>query len=464
VLEWEPMKATRRKFIKTGVSLGVGLSVAQICGKSFAQKDRPNILLILVDQDRYPAHTPPLNRPTLDRLKKNGLEFKNAFCAYPLCSPSRATILTGKYPHQAGVLCNIDTTQKNPSLSPKIPNLATVFSGAGYQTAYFGKWHLTRRPHSSGDFKRYGFDDIKIFNQAVGFGSDQKVIGEAAQWIERQKNQARPWLMICSVINPHDICFPGLAKLYGEIPEYPVSVPPNFIEDAGKIYPPLAGAMAAYAKTNRVPKDETGWLEYLRFYCYLTELIDRQLGSLLDSLQGNGQDQNTIVIYTADHGEMGGSHGLVNKSHTMFEETIHIPLVLNSPMLFQGARNYDGLVSHLDLVPTLAGIAGVKWPEPLMGRDLSLLACGKNAPEREMIFCEGQGEMKSTPPWRGLRTRNWKYWHYLDGAEFLFDLQTDPGEISNLAGGKSFQEINFEFRSKVRGFRLETQDPFKEFL
>jgi len=455
----------RRQFIKASSLLGAGLSLTGFSRKSPARPDKPNILILLVDQDRYPMHTPPLKRPIVEHLKKTGIEFHNTFASFPLCSPSRATILTGKYPHQVGIFTNVDFSKKNPSLSPRVPNLGRIFSKAGYRTAYFGKWHLTRRAHSSGEIKKYGFDEMHISNQLVAFGSDLRVIENTARWLKKQKNKNQPWLCICAPINPHDIClFPSLVRFYGKIPEYPLSPPPNFTKHPGEIYPGFGEYLKVIEIRSRYPKTEAGWREYLRFYCYLTELVDRQLLVVLEALEESGQMKNTIIIYTSDHGEMGGSHGLVNKGMAMYEENLRVPLIISIPGKISAPGDYYGLVSNIDLVPTICRLAGVSWPERLLGRDLSPLFEGKKVGERELIFSEGQAEYQKTPPWRGLRTKKYKYWHYLDGREFLFDLEKDLLEINNLAQVAEYKDLLEEFRERVRRFRRDTKDPFPEFL
>ncbi len=456
---------TRRQFIKTSAFLGAGLTLSGFSRRAFSKPDRPNILILLVDQDRYPMHTPALKRPIVERLKKTGIEFHNAFASFPLCSPSRSTILTGKYPHQVGIFANVDFSQKNPSLSPKFPNLGRVFSQAGYYTIYFGKWHLTRRAHSTDEIKKYGFNEMHISNQLVAFGSDERVIKNTASWIKKQGRRKKPWLCFCAPINPHDIClYPILTKFYGKIPDYPIKIPPNFNAHPEQIHSGFGDYLKLSGIKSRYPKDEEGWIKYLRFYCYLTELVDRRLLVVLDALEESGQMENTIIIYTSDHGEMGGSHGLVNKGMAMYEENLKVPLVISYPELVRSHRSYYGLVSNLDLVPTICGLAGVSWPERLLGKDLSPLFKGEEIEEREMIFSEGQAEYQKTPPWRGLRTKRFKYWHYLDGSEFLFDLEKDPLEINNLARQLEYKDLLAEFREKVRNFRKSTQDPFRQFL
>ena len=445
--------------MRTCASAGAGLGLAGLGAKVAALDSRPNILLVLVDQDRAPTHTPMLKRPNLERLRQSGVDFSHAYCSYPLCSPSRSTILTGKYPHQVGVFANIDFIRKTQSLSPETPNLGRVFSRAGYQTAYFGKWHLTRGPHNRERMRKYGFGEMHISNEAVAVGSDEKVLAAAARWIQKQKARGRPWLGIVSPVNPHDICFPFLAQFYGEIPEYPVSLPPNFNDDPGRLYPGFGEYLKSSAIKIQRPRTEAGWKRYLDFYCFLTELIDRNISIVLEALSESGQEQDTVVVYSSDHGEMAGSHGLVNKSMGMYEENLHIPLVISCPRLASRAVKYGGLVSNIDLVPTLASLAGVSWPEPLPGFDLSPILNGKAVSRPEMIFAEGKTEYEGASPWRGVRTANWKYWRYQDGAEFLFELESDPLELNNLAGESSFREIKRGLQEQLKNFQLTTRDP-----
>ena len=452
------MRNTRRDFIRAGAAAGCGLGLAGVARSGFAGADRPNVLLILVDQDRGDLRLPVLKRPNLDRIRSSGLEFKSAYCAYPLCSPSRTTIMTGRYPHQAAVFANIDFIRKTQSLDPKIPNLGGAFSQAGYQTAYFGKWHLTRGAHNHQRMSRYGFSEMHVSNEAVAAGSDARVLSDSAKWIRARKGNARPWMCIASPINPHDICFPALAAFYGKIPEYPVALPQSFIDDPGEIYSEFGRYLTTSAIKTQRPKTPESWKRYLDFYCHLIEQSDRGIGVLLDALAESGQDENTIVIYTSDHGEMGGAHGLVNKGMAMYEENLRVPLVIRHPES-RAPRTFSGPVSNADLAPTLCGLTGVNWPEPLPGFDLSPLCFGKEIARPSLIFAEGKTEYEGASPWRGIRTPDWKYWRYADGFEFLVELQNDPQEMTNLARDNAFKEIKQELREKLRRFQIDTNDP-----
>jgi arylsulfatase A-like enzyme len=407
------------------------------------------------------VHTPRLNLPNRERLKPHAVEFTSAYCTYPLCSPSRSTVMTGRYPHENGILTNVDFAAKNPSLSTSIPNLGRVFSEAGYRTVYFGKWHLSRRAHYIGNLFRYGFDSPHVSNQLVAIGSDPRVTQNAAQWIRNNRKKS-PWLMIYSPINPHDICLPVLDKYYPGDRDYPVSVPPNFEHGHGPAIKTLQGHHAIKSVEKMLPSDEQGWLDYLKFYCYLLENVDVNLGQVLDALEETDQRDNTVLIFTSDHGEMGGSHGLAHKGPTMYEENIHIPLWISDPRQVDGYRQCNSLVSNLDLVPTLCSIAGTGWPDKLQGIDLSPMLAGSGLIERDHLFCEGSP--RTTAVWRGIRTREWKYWHYMTGEELLFNISQDPLEMKNLAADPGARDMVSGFRGQVRQWRRETNDPFREFM
>ena len=457
-------KISRRAFSKAAAAGSAALvfgGIGRPVWSSGRLQDRPNLLLVLDDQERQPMHTPALCLPNRERLKPAGVEFTNAYCTYPLCSPSRATIFTGRYPHEVGILTNVDFAARNSALSTRAPSLGRVFSEAGYTTAYFGKWHLSRRAHGLGNLHRYGFDDPHVSNQLIAFHSDPRVTENAAGWIRKSKDRG-PWLLVYSPINPHDICFPGLSRRYPGEKNYPVTLPPNYESPPARAIQTLAGLQNSVVVKSVLPEG-SAWLDFLRFYCYLLEDVDRNLGLVLDALEESGQWENTVKVFTSDHGEMAGSHGLMGKSPTMYEENLRIPLWISDPRLARGFRQCDGLVSNLDLAPTLCALSGVRWPEPLPGLDLSPALRGEGGMAREQVFCEGGGDPRRFG-WRGLRSREWKYWHYLNGEELLFQVQEDPLELCNRAGDPAAGETLIRLRERVREWRRETRDPFLEFM
>jgi len=182
----------------------------------------------------------------------------------------------------------------------------------------------------------------------------------------------------------------------------------------------------------------------------------------LDALEASGQWDNTVVVFTSDHGEMGGSHGLAHKAPTMYEENIHVPLWIADPRQVKGFRQCPALASNMDLAPTLAALAGLTWPTPLPGRDLSPALAGSDAVGNDHVFCEGSPRRDAT--WRGLRTPEWKYWHYDNGEELLFNLTRDPLELANLAADPAAASTLSSMRDKVRAWRRDTHDPINGFM
>ncbi|HUT52600.1 MAG TPA: sulfatase-like hydrolase/transferase [bacterium] len=453
----------RRRFIGTTAAAAAIAGCGKAGKARAAGHDRPNVLVILDDQERAPMHGLPYRTPNRDRLRPHAVEFTSAYCAYPLCSPSRAAIFTGRYPHDVGILTNVDFALNNPSLSRSVPNLASVFGSAGYRTAYFGKWHLSHKAHGRENPRRYGFAEVRVGNQLMAYGSDPDITGYASRWIEHNKDQA-PWLAVYSPINPHDICFQFLDKYYGGARDYDVDLPPNLENGKAPAIKAVSDFKEWFWTKNVIPADRAGWEKYLRYYCFLIEAVDREVGKVLGALEVSGQSENTVVVFTSDHGEMAGSHGLVHKGHTMYEENLRIPLWIADPRHVSMNRACDAMVSNIDLAPTLSGLAGIKWPAPLPGIDLSPVVRDEpgNETGHDHIFSEGALRLDTC--WRGVRTRDWKYFHYTTGEELLFNLKNDPLEMKNLAPDNNASDVLASFRAQVRNWRRETNDPVKGFM
>jgi arylsulfatase A-like enzyme len=416
--------------------------------------DRPNVLLVFTDQERDSSlHLPPLERPNLERLAARGVRFARAYTTFPVCSPSRSTLLTGLYPHQTGVLENVDRAKRGPPLDPKLPNLATVLGAAGYRTAYFGKWHLSR-VESVG---AYGFDETVVPSVNIGQESDARTAASAARWISDQADRG-PWLAVVSIINPHDIHLP---ERYSEaqLASYAVELPPN-LEDPGLDGADRAGELRSLASGQRRRRATTSgqWIEYLRFYAFLIERTDRHLGEVLDALEQSGQLERTAVIYTSDHGEMAGSHGLRAK-RVLYEEAVRVPLIVSYPERLPTGLVRDELASTVDVVPTIAALAEVEWPRSLPGQSL----LDPPGDEPRAVFSESNLTSARLPS--GLdelatmvRTSRFKYVRYPSGAEELFDESDDPGELRDLSRSEPHRSTLDELRARLDSWRLETTD------
>jgi arylsulfatase len=389
------------------------------------ERRRPNILVFMTDQES--ALLPgPVQLPNRKRLSAGAAHFTNAFSNTPQCSPARASLLTGLEPHRAGVRTNVDGSSLGEALSPVVPNIGRVFRDAGWATGYFGKWHLTKG--SSADLTAFGFDHR--FD-----GKDDAVAGAASDWIRRQQG---PWLAWVSVLNPHDIyrirqelegtaIRPGVASPSSSLATLsakPVEQRQYVEQDQGAITADF---------------DQEHWLKYRSYYLNLVERTDALLGQVLDAA---GDLSNTIVVYTSDHGDTLGAHGLPFKGPFMYEPLIRVPLLIRAPGRLKAGRR-DDLVTHADLAPTLSGLAGVPWPAAVDG--LSLV----RPVRRDAVFLEYYGKQKWVNPIRTIRTRRWKLNAYRSGNRELYDVVADPGETRDLSKSSSHAPIIKELEARL---------------
>lgn len=382
---------------------------------------RPNVLVFMSDQES--ALLPgPAERPHYRRLEKGGMRFTHAFCHTPQCSAARGALLTGLEPHRNGVLTNVDGSSLGKQLNSSLPTVGSVFQAAGYNTGYFGKWHLGKW---RGGFSHLGAER-----------GDGQIAAEAAEWIAKQRE---PWLAWVSVVNPHDIYAlkdvpvrPGVrppASGLENLKSKPAEQQEYVDKDQGR-------ATRAYT-----PQD---WLRYRSYYLSLVEKVDRNLGTVL---AGVPDLDSTVAVYTSDHGDALGEHGLPFKGPFMYEELLRIPLVIRAPgRVAAGVR--EDLVTQADLAPTLAALAGVRWPTPLPGRDIT-----RKAPARDAVFLEYYSKQKWLNPIRTVRTARWKLNWYDRGNKELYDLAADPHELKNLAGAAESREIQRQLEARLDAWR-----------
>lgn len=418
------MRPTRREFL--GAPLLAG-----------AARRRPNVLVVMSDQES--ALLPgPANLPHHRRLQENGVTFRSAFCNTPQCSAARSALLTGLQPFRAGVVTNVDNGSEGVPLSPSLPTVGGVFQAAGYSTGYFGKWHL-----GSGGPRKFGFG-------AEGEGRDEAVAGQAAAWIRAQSG---PWLAWVSFLNPHNIYSPpgGFAAQ----PRRPgARAPFSGAENLEtkpteqKQYLAKERAVAGFAASD--------WLRYRSYYCGLVEKVDACLGTVLDAVSDL---DSTLAVYTSDHGDALGEHGLPFKGPFMHEELIRIPLLIAGPKELTGRGVRDDLVTQTDLFPTLAAMARVEPPRGLSGVDLT---SRRNA--REAVLLEYAGKQHWINPIRTIRERRWKLNWYDSGHKELYDLETDPHELRNLAGEPATRDMQALLEKKLDAWRpglteLERRSP-----
>ncbi len=469
----------------------------------------PNILIFITDQDRgvqnFPRNWERDNLPGITRLKKHGLTFENAFTNSCMCTPARVTWLTGYFPAQHGAKYTLEEDMpasdypqgemplpfpdSNAPTMLTLPNLATVMEAAGYNVVYKGKWHcskpVNREEFTPEDLSRYGFSRWNPpdggANQEVSEGGgapgrsgnhDERYIRADGIWedggeegvlafLASEASRQQPFCLIVSLVNPHDVlAYPTNFEAFGYTNEWlkgSIELPATVDEDMKQkpaaqqqLLLLLAGAMGNL--------DTQEKLEYLNFYGNLMKHSDSYLVEVLDALEATNLLKDTLVIRTADHGEMGMSHGgMRQKNFNFYEESIRVPLVFSNPKMFPGGRSTKALVSHVDFLPTMAALVGapIDARSAWQGVDYSsLLLQSPSRPVQDyIVFTYDDIQAgQNTGPYVGqapfpevpnriisLREDRYKLAQYydLDGKltpEFeMYDLLTDPKEQRNLA-------------------------------
>jgi arylsulfatase A-like enzyme len=426
---------------------------------------RPHILFVLTDQMRCGALGCYGNRhtrtPYLDGLAAKGVRFERAYCANALCVPSRVAMATGQMPGRLGIYQNKDG-RVPINATAAAHSLGVLMKQAGYATFYGGKVHMS--PNLAPAVA--GYDHVERDERDLLPERCLEFLCEA---------RSSPAFAVASFLNPHDICYlhalregqsrqvpPGLADLYRRALSLPETqlppLPSNFAvpkdEPAGLPMnedpdaPTPAGLM-------RKTFTERDWRIYRWVYARLVEQVDAQIGRLLDGLRQGGLDRTTLILVTSDHGDMEASHRLASKRF-FYEESARVPLIVRPPGGPRTGRvDRSHLVSTgLDLLPTFCDYAERPRPPGLLGRSLRPLIEG-HAPSdwRSFVVCEERNG-------RMVRTTRFKYCVYANGAieESLFDLESDPDELRNLAGDPSQAEVLTEHRHLLREWVVATND------
>lgn len=446
--------------------IGTTASIANAVGDDAPQATRPNVLLLMTDQQTLRAMSAYGNRylhtPNMDTLAQSGTRFAISYCTSPVCGPARSSIITGRLPHETGVNLNGDRP------APSIPNLGQIFRDSGYETAWAGKWHLPASYPRPPTGAIPGFDYLHVPEGTrfmLGDQADAAVTDQAVAFLNRDHDS--PWLLAVSLHNPHDICLwvreqpvqPVNMHLMPPLPDNFAIAPdePQFLADCRK--PKTYGVEQQYTDS----WDETQWRAYLYAYYRLTEQVDRCVGRILNTLRSRGFQDNTLIVFTSDHGEGVAEHQLIVKL-TPYDGATSVPLIWSWPgEIPEGREDADHPASAIDIVPTLCDYAGVPSP-PVTGVSLRPWIDGREDLSRECVVCE-LTPFRTQPNRLGriLRTRRFKYMAFTDGArpEMLFDMQEDPGETHNLARQPDHQQELARHRDLLREWLTKTDDEFQ---
>ena len=415
-------------------------------------QSKPNILYILTDQQHIDTIRAggcrDVHTPALDRLYRNGVRFTQSYCTNPLCSPSRSSLFTGRMPTETGVWRN---GKRGGPIIPSIPNLGEWFTQeSDYETAYAGKWHVPQC-HTA---HIKGFDVIAAGYNHMGDVSDPVVSRTCAAWLRARARRRRPFLLVASLIQPHDMCLwlhinlndqktVRYPELRGKLPELPAN------------FKPVANEPASLRRMRQIHQQPSlgnwgplQWRYYLWNYYRHVEMVDAEIGRILEALDESGRADDTFIVFTSDHGEGMAHHSLVRKGY-LYDEAAKVPLIFCMPArLRKNVTDREHLVSGLDIVPTLCDVAGIPTPPMTHARSVLPLLEGQRAPWRSCVVTENTGPGQSTglihDSGRMVRSKSYKYIrHFPDGREpdQLFDMQRDPGETRDLASYAKYTDI-----------------------
>lgn len=430
------------------------------------QQEKPNIILIMTDQQTADAMSNAGNKnlytPAMDRLAANGVRFTKAYCAQPLCTPSRTAIFSGKMPYETGFVGN--APEKDGLWSDSLLVMGKMLKDGGYKTGYVGKWHL---PIPTTKVSQHGFDYIENTN-FLDY-NDAATPSYCARFLKENKNN--PFLLVASFLNPHDICewARGDALKMDVLADAPPphlcpELPANW--DIQPNEPKIVREQQKVSFRTYPTVNWTGdqWRQYRWAYNRLVEKVDVYIGMLLASLKKYGLEKNTIIIFTADHGDGYAAHRW-NQKQILYEESAKVPFIVAKLGQWQPRTDEMLVCNGIDIIPTIGGFTGVKLPSYLKGVDLSKRIAAPQQQLRDTLVIEtdfADNEQLMGINGRAVITKNFKYIVYNKGEirEQLFDLSKDPGEMKNLAVDQAYAKKLKGMRSYLKQWCKQNGDSF----
>lgn len=439
--------------------------------------DKPNILVITSDQHRYDCfgasdaatRIHDVRTPHLDALCASGMSFTHAFTPIPVCCPARETFHSGVMPEVHGGLWNFNQANPIRGLSPDITTWPVLLAREGYRNVHVGKWHVspdagatafgfekdtpTHRHRMEHVRDRYPFRGERI--GGVGRFQDtpleeartHRLVADAIEEIGQVAGTGSPWHVRVDFEDPHLACYPcePFASMY----------PPETLAEWGNFRETFVRKpfIQSQQLRNWGIEDWTWeeWSVYLSGYLGMISQIDDAVGRLIRFLEDEQLTENTIIVYTTDHGDAAGSHRMMDKHYVMYDEVVRVPLLVRWDGTVAPGSTCDAFVSHfLDLGPTFLDAAGASPCPDFQGQSLLPFLCGQpDAPERDWIFSTYHGQQFGLYTQRMIRDRRFKYvWNATDTDE-LYDLETDPWELNNRIGDPELAETETGMRRRV---------------
>ena len=446
-------RPTRRDLLKAIGAGALSLSLAPYAGCAGRRAARrPNFVFILTDDHRHDAlgcaGHPWIRTPHLDTLATEGVRFSNSFVTTSLCSPSRASFLSGQYAHAHGVCSN-----EQDDLPAAVPTFPRLLQAGGYRTAFIGKWHMARHARP-----RPGFDHWAAFSRQGDYRrntlnvngrwelSEKYVTDELTDRAEQflAGPEQSPFLLYVShkAIHAPFQPAPRHDELYRDVRIRPPGTPGERLD----LKPDWRG---------RQP--QLNYADHVRDYARTLAAVDESFGRIREILDRQGKLDNTVIIYAGDNGYLQGEHGGLWDKRTAYDPSIRIPLLIRYPEAFAPGEICEELALNLDVAPTILGLAGLTPPEVMPGLDLAAMARGKAT--RESFLYEYFAEQGMVPTTVALRTREYKYITYPENPEHtreLYHLRQDRGELENRIGQVEYSGVLADLESELASLKEST--------
>ena len=462
----------------------------------------PNVLWICPDQQRADTiaglGNPHIHTPNLDALMAQSVTFTNAFCQTPICSPSRGSFMTGRYPRETNIKSNAEYIRPTEKL------VSRILADQGYDCGLAGKLHLSPCDHH---FVEKRIDDgYRVFEWSHDISNNWPGRNQWRNWLATQnvewpvptkaerkadvwgvpidpkytqtawcsdeaikfmksQTQDKPWMMSVHIYQPHAPYFPTAEFLSHYDPDKLPS--PAYKEGELDNKPSYQktdhqGAYGGHGKSFADESDKDHRLTTAAYYAMI-EQVDVEVGRMMKTLNELGMAEDTVVIYMSDHGDMLGDHGIYEKGPYFYDCLSRVPLVIRWPGKYKAGLKVDALVELVDIAPTVMEAAGLTTPAGMQGRSLTPLLTGTTTKHRDSVYMEyynAVAKYNPNPMATCVRTENWKmtYWQSLDTGE-LYDLSKDPGEFTNLWGGAQSKDAQCEMFQRLTARMIASTDP-----
>lgn len=412
---------------------------------------RPNVLFVVTDQQQAAAlgvTDDSFSTPNLDELADDGTLFTNAYCSHPQCSPSRSSLLTGRFPHQTGVFSL--TNWGDFELDPTTPSVGASMRDAGYETLYLGRWDLGVENVVDLGWEYPRNVDVTGSTGEKGVRRDRTTVAEIDRYLRQRDGTDPPFFVMASLNMPHPPFFEveAFADRYDRAS---VPLPENWEDD-------LADKPAFHRERARQCGLDVERVREMRYqYRTMVSQVDAWVGELLDALRREGIYEETMIVFTSDHGDMQGSHRLEKKGVIAYEEILRVPLIVCHSGVDVARDRVPDLVSTTAIPGTILDAAGEDVPESFEGGSLLPVLRRSRAPSSQRVFFEHHYAYWGHHPYRGIRTSEWKYVeNLLDERNELYHIAEDPYEMTNLAVDSDYEDTVTDLQTEVEEWWDET--------